>query len=40
MVSLVRVIPLPQFGRLIPMLDILTGVDRGVGHSISHNLTY
>ena len=27
-VSLVRVIPLAQFGRLI---DIMTGVDRGVG---------
>ncbi len=30
-VSLVKVIPLPQFGRWIPMSDIMTGVDCGVG---------
>ena len=32
-VSLVRVIPLPQFGRWIPVLD-MTGVDRGVGRDL------
>ena len=34
-VSLVRVIPLPQFGRLIPVSDIMTGVDRGVGRDLT-----
>jgi len=32
-VSLVKVIPLAQFGRWIPVLDI-AGVDCGVGRSI------
>ena len=30
-VSLVKVIPLPQFGCWILVLDIMTGVDCGVG---------
>ena len=33
-VSLVKVIPLPQFGRWIPVLDIMTGVDCGVGRDL------
>ena len=33
-VSLVKVIPLPQFGRWIPVSDIMTGVDRGVGRDL------
>ena len=32
-VSLVRVIPLLQFGRWIPVLD-MTGVDCGVGRGV------
>ena len=30
-VSLIKIIPLPQFGHWIPVLDIITDVDRGVG---------
>ena len=39
-VSLVRVIPLPQFRCLIPVSDILTGVNYSVGYGISCNLIY
>ena len=33
-VSLVRVIPLPQRRRWVPALDIMTGVDCGVGRGL------
>ena len=33
-VLLVRVIPLPQFGRWIPVSDIMTVVDHGVGRDL------
>ena len=34
-VSLVRVIPLAQFGRWIPVSDIMTGVDCSIGRGCS-----
>ena len=34
-VSLVKVIPLPQSGHWVPVSDILTGVDCGVGRDLT-----
>ena len=35
-VLLVRVIPLPQSGHWVPVLDIITGVNHGVGKGVTN----